>query len=75
MLTHGSKAEIWSLDLLVEKHGPGPLAPLDVEHRLLKIQDVRGDIVEATISPDCAALVTASGDGKVMFFQVYLHED
>ena len=74
-LTHGSKAEIWSLDLVVEKHGTGPLAPLDVEHGLLKIQDVGGDIMDAAFSPDGAALATASGDGKVKFFQVYLHEE
>ena len=75
VLTHGSKAEIWSLDLVVEKHGTGPLAPVDVEHGLLKIQDVGGDIMDAAFSPDGAALATASGDGKVKFFQVYLHEE
>ena len=68
VLTHGSKAEIWSLDLVVEKHGTGPLAPVDVEHGLLKILDVGGDIMDAAFSPDGAALATASGDGKVKFF-------
>ena len=41
----------------MEEHEPGPLAPGDVEHGLLKIQDVGGDV------EDGSALATASGDG------------
>ena len=35
VLTHRAQAEMWSLDLVVEGHGPGPLAPGDVGHGLL----------------------------------------
>ena len=68
LLTHGSQAEVWSMDLVVEEYGPGPLAPGDVEHGLLKIQDIGGDVVDAAFSPDRSALATASGDGQVKFF-------
>ena len=71
VLTHGSQAEVWSLDLVVDEYGPGPLAPGDVEHGLLMIQDVGGDVLDAAFSPDGSA----SGDGQVKFFQVYLHAE
>ena len=34
-----------------------------------------GTIVEATFSPDGTALATASLDGEVKFFQIYMHGD
>ena len=37
VLTQVAQAEVWSLDLGVDEHEPVPLAPGDVEHRLLKI--------------------------------------
>jgi enhancer of mRNA-decapping protein 4 len=40
---------------------------------MLEIYQHSGNIVEATFSPDGTALATASSDGEVKFFQVYLH--
>ena len=38
VLTQVAQPEVWSLDLGVEEHEPGPLAPGDVEHGLLKLR-------------------------------------
>ena len=34
LLAHCPKAKIWSLNIVVEEHVPGPLTPGDVEHTL-----------------------------------------
>ena len=38
-----------------------------VEHGLLRMQDVGGDVLDAAFSPDGSALATASGDGCLFF--------
>ena len=38
VLTHGSLAEVWSLDTVLEMHGSGPLTTTDVEHGLMEIK-------------------------------------
>lgn len=40
---------------------------------MLEIDQHSDTIIEATLSPDGTALATASFDGEVKFFQVYLH--
>ena len=39
---------------------------------MLEIYNEPGTIIEATFSPDGTALATASSDGEVKFFQIYL---
>ena len=70
VLTHGPMAEVWSLDTVLEEHGSGPLAPSDVEHGLLEIRDIGGDIIDAAFSPTGEAVAVAVSDGSVKFFQV-----
>ena len=75
VLTHGSRAEVWNLDLCVEAHGSGPLAPEDVTQGFLLIPATGGAVIDAAFSPDGTALATATEDGEVKFFQIYLHEE
>jgi len=75
VLTHGSLAEVWSLDTVLEMHGSGPLTTTDVEHGLMEIKEIGGDIVDAAFSPTGEAVAVAVSDGSVKFFQVYMHEE
>ena len=70
LLTHGATAEVWSLDQVLEEHGSGPLTPTDVEHGLMTIQEIGGEIVDAAFSPTGEAVAIAVDDGSVKFFQV-----
>ena len=70
VLTHGAVAEVWSLNTVLEEHGSGPLTPADVEHGLMTIKEIGGDIVDAAFSPTGEAVAIAVNDGHVKFFQV-----
>ena len=70
ILSHGSQAEVWSLDKVVEEHGPGPLTPPDVTAGLMVIREIGGNITDAAFSPTGEAVAVAISDGSVKFFQV-----
>lgn len=73
VVTHGSRAEIWNVEMVVKKHGMDKeLHPEDVIEGLLCLNHHEMDIVDAAFSPDGTALATASLDGYVKFFQVYM---
>ena len=72
ILSHGSQAEVWSLDKVVEEHGPGPLTPADVTAGLMIIREIGGNITDAAFSPTGEAVAVAISDGSVKFFQVSL---
>ena len=75
VLTHGAKAEMWNVGMVTAKHGVGPLSPEAVEEGYLEISEHSGPIIDAAFSPDGTALATASLDGDVKFFQVYMHNN
>ena len=59
ILSHGSQAEVWSLDKVVEEHGPGPLTPADVTAGLMIIREIGGNITDAAFSPTGEAVAVA----------------
>lgn len=75
VLTHGAKAEMWNVGMVAAKHGVGPLKPETVEEGYLEIKEHTAPIIDAAFSPDGTALATASLDGDVKFFQVYMHNE
>ncbi|XP_048508923.1 enhancer of mRNA-decapping protein 4 isoform X4 [Athalia rosae] len=80
VLTRGSKAELWSVAAVAARLGPGPIKVSDVSQNeewggMMEINQHSGTIVEATFSPDGTALATASLDGEIKFFQVYMQSN
>jgi enhancer of mRNA-decapping protein 4 len=66
---------MWNVGMVTAKHGVGPLRPETVEEGYLEIKEHTAPIIDAAFSPDGTALATASLDGDVKFFQVYMHND
>ncbi|KYN07621.1 Enhancer of mRNA-decapping protein 4, partial [Cyphomyrmex costatus] len=75
VLTRGSKVELWSVATIaskfrsIEATDPG----IKESGSMMEINQHSGTIVEVALSPDGTALATASTDGEVKFFQVFLH--
>ncbi|XP_048253364.1 enhancer of mRNA-decapping protein 4-like isoform X2 [Haliotis rufescens] len=74
VLTHDAVAEIWSVDMVTKEHGCGPHYPNTIASGLITINSHSKPIVDAAFSPDGTAMATASLDGEVKFFQVYMQE-
>ncbi|XP_068975255.1 enhancer of mRNA-decapping protein 4 [Bombus flavifrons] len=77
VLTRGSKVELWSVNTVSARfRSIEAIDPAVKENGgMLEIDQHSDTIIEATFSPDGTALATASFDGEVKFFQVYLHSN
>ncbi|XP_013379353.1 enhancer of mRNA-decapping protein 4 isoform X2 [Lingula anatina] len=74
VVTHDEKAELWSVDMVNGEYGTGPHRAEDIDIGFLAIENHTRPIVDAAFSPDGTALATASLDGQVKFFQVYMQD-
>jgi len=77
LLVHinGCVADMWNVDTVLAKHGGalnGPFEADQITEGQLRITDHTEPISDASFSPDGTALATASLDGQVKFFQVYM---
>lgn len=77
VLTRGSKVELWSVNTVSARFRSIEATDPAVKENggMLEIDQHSDTIIEATFSPDGTALATASFDGEVKFFQVYLHSN
>lgn len=66
---------MWHVSQVNENYGPGPHKPKANMKGFLEINEHKLPIIDAAFSPDGTALATASLDGIVKFFQVYMHDD
>ncbi|XP_076751007.1 enhancer of mRNA-decapping protein 4 homolog Ge-1 [Xylocopa sonorina] len=75
VLTRGSKVELWSVNTVSSRYRVIEATDPAVKEKggMLEIDQHSDTIIEATFSPDGTALATASFDGEVKFFQVYVH--
>lgn len=71
-LSRGRKVELWNVKMVADVHQEGPVKPGVVEMGYLEITEHSEPIVDASFSPDGTAVATASLDGEVKFFQVYM---
>uniref|UniRef100_A0A1B6MJB4 Uncharacterized protein n=1 Tax=Graphocephala atropunctata TaxID=36148 RepID=A0A1B6MJB4_9HEMI len=71
-LSRGKKMELWNIKMVTERHGAGPVKPNSVKMGYLEINEYEKPIVDAAFSPDGTAIATASLDGEIKFFQVYM---
>ncbi|XP_071625810.1 enhancer of mRNA-decapping protein 4 [Temnothorax longispinosus] len=77
VLTRGSKVELWSVATIASRFRSVEATDPSIKETggMMEIDQHSGTIVEATLSPDGTALATASTDGEVKFFQVFLHNN
>ena len=65
---------MWNIDTITKEYGSGTMTPDEVEVGYLTISGQTKPIVDAAFAPDGTALATASSDGDVKFFQVYMQD-
>ncbi|XP_011874946.1 PREDICTED: enhancer of mRNA-decapping protein 4 [Vollenhovia emeryi] len=77
VVTRGSKVELWSVATIASRFRSVEVTDPSIKESggMMEIDQHSGTIVEATLSPDGTALATASTDGEVKFFQVFLHSN
>lgn len=66
--------EVWDVSVVNSKYGSGPLQPLEKYEGYVEIDGHMMNVIDASFSPDGTAIATASLDGYVKFFQVYMVE-
>ncbi|XP_078608000.1 enhancer of mRNA-decapping protein 4-like isoform X2 [Branchiostoma floridae x Branchiostoma japonicum] len=75
-LTHDENTEVWDVELVISQFGSDTIQVKDVTTGYITVEgSSKAPIADCSLSPDGAVLATASQDGGVKFWQVYLESD
>ncbi|XP_077144241.1 enhancer of mRNA-decapping protein 4 isoform X3 [Ranitomeya variabilis] len=71
-LLHEDMADVWDLDIIRANHSSWPTLISDIKEGFISVTGHSGCLSEGALSPDGTVLATASHDGYVKFWQIYI---
>ncbi|XP_077312780.1 enhancer of mRNA-decapping protein 4 isoform X1 [Lithobates pipiens] len=71
-LLHEDRAEVWDLEIVQANHTSWPADISDIKEGFIVVKGHSGRLSEGALSPDGTVLATASHDGFVKFWQIYI---
>ncbi|KAJ3596303.1 hypothetical protein NHX12_002712 [Muraenolepis orangiensis] len=71
-LLHEDRAEVWDLDVLRANNVSWPVDDSELKDGLIVVKGHTQRVSEGALSPDGTVLTTASRDGYVKFWQIYI---
>uniref|UniRef100_A0A3Q4BVN6 Enhancer of mRNA-decapping protein 4 n=1 Tax=Mola mola TaxID=94237 RepID=A0A3Q4BVN6_MOLML len=71
-LLHEDRAEVWDLEVLRANNSSWPVDATDLKEGLITVKGHTQRVSEGALSPDGTVLATASHDGYIKFWQIYI---
>uniref|UniRef100_A0A8C8VFN4 Enhancer of mRNA-decapping protein 4 n=1 Tax=Pelusios castaneus TaxID=367368 RepID=A0A8C8VFN4_9SAUR len=71
-LLHEDRAEVWDLDIIRANHSSWPVEVTNIKEGFIVVKGHSTCLSEGALSPDGTVLATASHDGYVKFWQIYI---
>ncbi|XP_029464685.1 enhancer of mRNA-decapping protein 4 isoform X2 [Rhinatrema bivittatum] len=71
-LLHEDRAEVWDLDIVRANHSLWPVEVTNIKEGFIIVKGHSARLSEGALSPDGTVLATASHDGYVKFWQIYI---
>ncbi|XP_047452618.1 enhancer of mRNA-decapping protein 4 isoform X2 [Mugil cephalus] len=71
-LLHEDRAEVWDLEVLRANNTSWPVDDTELKDGLITIKGHTQRVSEGALSPDGTVLATASHDGYIKFWQIYI---
>ncbi|XP_028264072.1 enhancer of mRNA-decapping protein 4 isoform X2 [Parambassis ranga] len=71
-LLHEDRAEVWDLEVLRANNTSWPVDATELKEGLITVKGHTQRVSEGALSPDGTVLATASHDGYIKFWQIYI---